>query len=102
MELPSVLIYWLPWILWVASLTIVTYASAQIVKKYKQHGFAALVAFYSIYLAAAQVMATRRISLDWACPFFPEAGLICPLIVPASVFIYPFIAQAIDMINEVY
>ncbi len=81
------------WIYWVASLTIVTYASASIVKRFPDHGFAALVAFYTIYLGASQIMAVRIVEFDLGFYRF---------FAPAAVFIYPFIAQAIDMINEVY
>jgi len=81
------------WVYWFVSLTIVTYASAYIVKKYKEHGFAALTAFYNIYLGASQILASRAIVFDLGFYQF---------FAPAAVFIYPFIAQAIDMINEVY
>jgi len=81
------------WIYWVASLTVVTYASAYIVKKYREWGYAALTAFYTIYLGASQILASRPINFDLG---------IWQFYAPAAVFIYPFIAQAIDMINEVY
>lgn len=81
------------WIYWIISLTIVTYASAYIVKKFRNYGFAALVAFYTIYLGASQIIAARIINFDLGFYSF---------IAPASVFIYPFVAQAIDMVNEVY
>jgi uncharacterized integral membrane protein (TIGR00697 family) len=81
------------WIYWIASLTIVTYASASIVKRFPEHGFAALVAFYAVYLAASQIMAVRIVEFDLGFHRF---------FAPASVFIYPFVAQAIDMINEAY
>jgi uncharacterized integral membrane protein (TIGR00697 family) len=81
------------WIYWIISLTIVTYASAFIVKRFPEHGFAALVAFYTIYLGASQIMAIRIVEVDLGFHRFYA---------PASVFIYPFIAQAIDMINEAY
>ena len=81
------------WVYWIVSLTIVTYASAYIVKKFKDYGFAALVAFYTIYLGASQILAVRIINFDLGFYSF---------FAPAAVFIYPFIAQAIDMINEVY
>lgn len=83
----------LVWIYWFISLTVVTYASAYIVKKYREHGFAALTAFYTIYLGASQILASRIIEFDLGFYKFYA---------PAAVFIYPFIAQAIDMINEVY
>jgi|Deesub1362A_J573_1020465.scaffolds.fasta_scaffold00879_16 hypothetical protein len=81
------------WIYWLISLTIVTYVSTLIIKKYREWGFAALTAFYAIYLGASQIMATRIISFDLGFVQF---------FAPAAVFFYPFIAQVIDMINEVY
>jgi uncharacterized integral membrane protein (TIGR00697 family) len=81
------------WIYWVISLTIVTYASAYIVKKFRDYGFSALVSFYTIYLAASQILAARIIIFDLGFYSFHA---------PAAVFIYPFIAQSLDMINEVY
>jgi len=83
----------LVWVYWIISLTLVTYVSAYIVKRFKTYGFAALVAFYTIYLGASQIMAARVINFDLGFSSF---------FAPAAVFIYPFIAQAIDMINEVY
>lgn len=56
-------------------------------------GFAVLLAFYVIYLAASQITATRIVIFDLGFHKF---------IAPAAVFLYPFVAQAIDMINEVY
>jgi len=81
------------WLYWAISLTIVTYASVLIVRRLGETGYAALVAFYSVYLAASQILATRIILFD--------LGFIS-FYAPAAVFIYPFIAQAIDMVNEVY
>jgi len=81
------------WIYWIVSLTIVTYSSAYIVRKFKKYGFAALTAFYTIYLGASQIIAARAIKFDLGFYSF---------FAPAAVFIYPFVAQAIDMINEVY
>lgn len=81
------------WVYWIVSLTIVTYTSAYIVRKFRDYGFAALVAFYTIYLGASQILAVRIINFDLGFYSF---------FAPAAVFVYPFIAQAIDMINEVY
>jgi uncharacterized integral membrane protein (TIGR00697 family) len=81
------------WIYWAASLTIVTYAAVQILKRYPQHGFVALTGFYLVYLAVSQIFGARIISVDLGFYTF---------FLPASVFVYPFIAQVIDMINEVY
>lgn len=81
------------WIFWVISLTIATYAGAAVVRRYPGYGFATLTGLYIIYLGASQIIAARLIEFDIG---------IATFIAPASVFIYPFIAQAIDMINEVY
>jgi len=83
----------LVWLYWVISLTLVTYVSVQIVKRFPHYGFAALTGFYVIYLGASQILATRTIEFDLGFYTF---------FAPAAVFIYPFIAQVIDMINEVY
>lgn len=81
------------WIYWAISLTLVTYTSIQIIKNFPQHGFAALTGFYVIYLGASQILAARVIEFDLGFYQFYA---------PAAVFIYPFIAQVIDMVNEVY
>jgi len=81
------------WVYWVVSLTVVTYASSYIVKRFPEHGFAALTAFYAIYLGASQIIASRVIVFDLG---------IYSFFAPAAVFIYPFTAQAVDMINETY
>lgn len=81
------------WLFWAISLSLTTYVSAYIVKKYKEQGFAALTAFYVVYLLASQILATRVAVFDLGFTM---------LFAPCAVFLYPFIAQAIDMINEVY
>lgn len=83
----------LVWIYWIVSLTIVTYSGYYIVNKFKKYGFSALTAFYAIYLGASQIIATRVINFDLGFYSF---------FAPGAVFIYPFVAQAIDMINETY
>ncbi|MDE4908944.1 queuosine precursor transporter [Methanogenium marinum] len=81
------------WIYWAISLTIVTYAAAWMLNNRREYGYAALVAIYAVYLAASQILAARVVEFDIGIYVF---------IAPAAVFIYPFISQAIDMINEVY
>ncbi len=83
----------LVWIYWLISLTFVTWTSAYIIRRYPRYAFTVLVGFYLVYLTAAQILAARIVEFD--------LGFIV-LYSPASVFIYPFIAQVIDMINEVY
>jgi len=81
------------WVYWVISLTIVTYFSALVVRKYPELGFAALTSMYVLYLAASQIFASRIVIFDLK---------IYKFFAPSAIFIYPFISQAIDMINEVY
>jgi len=81
------------WICWLISITLVTYLSVYIIRHYPQYAFSTLVGFYIIYLAASQILAARILE-------FNLFSLV--LFAPASVLIYPFIAQVIDMINEVY
>jgi queuosine precursor transporter len=81
------------WIYWIITLTIATYISVYVIKKMPENGFTVLTAFYVVYLAASQVLATRIIVFDLGFYSF---------FAPAAVFIYPFIAQVVDMINEVY
>jgi len=81
------------WLYWASALTLTTVFSAYIVRKLGEEGYAALAGMYIIYLTASQIFATRFIELD--------LGFVT-LHAPAAVFIYPFVAQAIDMINEVY
>jgi Uncharacterized conserved protein len=83
----------LVWVYWVLSLTIVTYLSVSIIKRFPEYGFAALLSFYTIYIGASQIFAARVITF--------ELGFIT-FFAPGFVFIYPFIAQVTDMINEVY
>ncbi|RLJ00589.1 MAG: hypothetical protein DRP08_06485, partial [Candidatus Aenigmatarchaeota archaeon] len=71
----------LVWIYWAVGLTIVTYASCYIVKRYPEWGYPALVAFYTIYLGASQIMASRIVVFDLGFWQFYA---------PAAVFIYPF------------
>lgn|GEM_PF-119007 len=81
------------WLYWIITLTIATYASVYVIKKMPENGFTVLTAFYVVYLVASQVLATRIIVFDLGFYSF---------FAPAAVFIYPFIAQVVDMINEVY
>jgi len=83
----------LVWFLWAVSLTIVTYAASQAVKKLREVGYVLLTSFYVIYLGASQILASRIVKFDLGFYVFYA---------PSAVFIYPFVAQAIDMINEAY
>ena len=79
---------------WFVSLTLATFLSVRIIKKYPQYGFPALVSFYVVYLTSAQVIAARTVD-------YGTVGTLA-LIAPGGTLIYPFISQVLDMINEVY
>ncbi|HNX17536.1 MAG TPA: queuosine precursor transporter [Methanoregula sp.] len=83
----------LVWILWIICLTIVTYASVYIIRHYPAYAYTALTGFYILYLCISQIGAARIVEFNLG---------FTVLYAPASVFIYPFIAQVIDMINEQY
>ena len=85
-------------IFWMVAMTIVTVGSVKIVKKYPAYGFAALTAFYVAYLLSSQVIATRISEFNFGTWF----GYSIVLFTPTAAIIYPFIAQVLDMINEVY
>ncbi|MDR2945060.1 MAG: queuosine precursor transporter [Methanosarcinales archaeon] len=85
-------------IFWMAAMTIVTISSVRIVQKYPAYGFAALTAFYVAYLLSSQVIATKLATFDFGTWF----GFSIVLSTPAAALLYPFIAQVLDMINEVY
>ncbi len=85
-------------IFWMVAMTIVTISSVRIVKKYPAYGFAALTAFYVAYLLSSQVIATKLATFDFGTWF----GYSIILSTPAAAILYPFIAQVLDMINEVY
>lgn len=85
-------------VFWMIAMTIVTLSSVKIVKKYPAYGFAALTAFYVAYLLSSQVIATKLATFDFGTWF----GYSIILSTPAAALLYPFIAQVLDMINEVY
>ncbi|WNY24188.1 queuosine precursor transporter [Methanimicrococcus hongohii] len=85
-------------VFWIIAMTIVTLSSVQIVKKYPAYGFAALTAFYVAYLLCSQVIATKMVTFDLGTWW----GYAIILSTPGAAILYPFIAQVLDMINEVY
>jgi uncharacterized integral membrane protein (TIGR00697 family) len=85
-------------IFWMLAITFVTFLSVHIIKKYPAYGFTALTAFYVAYLLCSQVIATRIAVYDFGTWF----GYSLVFVAPAAAIIYPFIAQVLDMINEVY
>jgi len=81
------------WIFWALGMTLVTLLSAFILNRWREFGLVALTSFYCLYLVASQIMATRIATF----PLY-----FYTLYAPSAVFIYPFTAQVLDMINETY
>jgi uncharacterized integral membrane protein (TIGR00697 family) len=81
------------WVVWVLGLTIAT-AVGTILVRYSRdrYGLPALVSIYIAYLMTANVIASR----------VSEFHIVIAMILPGGVITYPFVAQAIDMINEIY
>ena len=81
---------WLYWTIW---LTITTFVSAWLIKKDRMLGYAAVTCFLAITIFTANLLVGRVIYLN--------LGIGTYITVTGSL-IFPFTAQAVDMINEVY
>jgi len=81
------------WLIWGIGLTISTLLGSLLVKKYRDTlGYPTLVAIYITYILSSNFI-TSRISMY---------NIFITLILPGATLIFPFTAQAIDMINEIY
>lgn len=82
------------WLFWVIGLTVSTIAGAALVKKYRDtYGYPALVAIYSAFILVSNMLASRLVVYDLFGISVVTAG---------ATLIFPFVAQVVDMINEVY
>jgi len=81
------------WIVWALGLTIATAVGTALVRRSRdRYGLPALVSMYIAYLMTANVIASR----------VSEFHIVIAMFLPGGVITYPFVAQAIDMINEIY
>jgi uncharacterized integral membrane protein (TIGR00697 family) len=81
------------WLFWATGLTISTFAGSWLVKRYRDSlGYPALVTFYVAYIVASNVLAPR----------ISEFNIFTPLVLSGGTITFPFVAQLIDMINEIY
>uniref|UniRef100_A0A7C4BCM5 Probable queuosine precursor transporter n=1 Tax=Ignisphaera aggregans TaxID=334771 RepID=A0A7C4BCM5_9CREN len=81
------------WLFWAIGLTISTFAGSWLVKRYRDSlGYPALVSFYVAYIVASNVLAPR----------ISEFNIFMPLVLSGGTITFPFVAQLIDMINEIY
>ena len=82
------------WLFWTIGLTISTLVGAILVKKYRDtYGYTILVSLYVAYILISNILASRLVEYNLF-------GLI--VITAGATLIFPFIAQIVDMINEIY
>lgn len=82
------------WIYWTIGLSLSTIAGAWLVKRYRNsYGYPVLVALYSTFIVVCNMLASR----------LAEYELLSIVVVTAgATLMFPFVAQIVDMINEVY
>ncbi len=78
-------------LIWLLTIAFVSYASGWYIKIYGRSDLA--IAFYIIYLAMAQILATKIVSFNFG---------FCQISAPAAVLIFPFTFQIIDIVNEAF
>jgi uncharacterized integral membrane protein (TIGR00697 family) len=82
------------WLLWAAGLTISTLLGALLVRKRRDTlGYPSLVMVYVTYIIGANILASRIAVIDLGFD---------TMIIDSGIIIFPFVAQVIDMINEIY
>lgn len=82
------------WIYWVLGLTFSTISGAMLVRKWKNlYGYSVLLAIYTSLIVFSNLLVNRLALID--------LGFIT-VVSPSVVLVFPFTAQVIDMINEVY
>ncbi|MEO0102259.1 MAG: queuosine precursor transporter [candidate division WOR-3 bacterium] len=78
-------------LLWFLTISVVSYSSGWYIKVYGRSDLA--VVFYIIYLALAQILATKISTFNFG---------IFSISAPAAVLIFPFTFQIIDIVNEAF
>lgn len=78
---------------WGVGLTVSSLVSSWLVRRYRDSlGYPTLLTFYVTYILASNVLASR----------ISEFYILIPIIVSGGTITYPFVAQLVDMINEIY
>jgi uncharacterized integral membrane protein (TIGR00697 family) len=81
------------WLFWAIGLTVATAVGTILVRGSRdRYGLPALVSIYVAYLMTANVIASR----------VSEFHIVTVMFLPGGVITFPFVAQIIDMINEIY
>lgn len=79
---------------WTLGLTVSTIAGAELVRRYRNtYGYPLLVALYSAFIVICNMLASRLVMYDLFGVTLVTAG---------ATLMFPFVAQIVDMINEVY
>jgi uncharacterized integral membrane protein (TIGR00697 family) len=85
-------VFWI-WTFWLIGLTVTTFAGAWLVRRYRETlGYPSLLTFYIAYIIASNVLAPRISIFDMPIALMLSGGTIT----------FPYVAQLIDMINEIY
>ena len=81
------------WLFWAIGLTIATAVGAILVRRSRDsYGLPAIMSMYIAYTVSANVLAPR----------VSEFNIIVPMLLSGGTITFPFVAQLIDMINEIY
>lgn len=82
------------WAYWVIGLTISTVFGAELVRRYRNtYGYPVLVALYAAFIVVCNMLASRLVLYDLLGVAVVTAG---------ATLMFPFVAQIVDMVNEVY
>ena len=82
------------WAYWTLGLSISTLAGAWLVKHYRDsYGYPVLVALYASFIVVCNMLASRLVEYELLGAVVVTAG---------ATLMFPFVAQIVDMINEVY
>lgn len=82
------------WLFWVIGLTLSTCTGAFLVKKFRDsYGYPVLVSLYVAFILVSNILASRLV-------VYNIFGVIA--VTAGATLIFPFVAQIVDMVNEVY
>ncbi len=83
----------LVFLFWGVGLTVSTLVGSWLVRRYRDLlGYPVLMLFYVTYILASNILASR----------ISEFYILIPIVVSGGTITFPFVAQLIDMINEIY
>ncbi|MEM4718051.1 MAG: queuosine precursor transporter [Desulfurococcaceae archaeon] len=84
----------LTWLYWFIGLLISTLAGAFLVRNFRNtYGYPLLISLYAAFIVVTNMLTSRVV-------YYDLFGIV--VVTAGATFIFPFIAQIVDMINEVY